>query len=91
MSYNYKISGQEILVYKEDSAFPVRVQISYPSGKPFESLEEAKEWAESYIAYVEDDTAPAPKNDPEDEVKPRLTEEEILELLTPQPPETSTE
>ena len=87
MTYSYKISEQEISVYSNESTFPVRVQISYPSGKPFESLEEAKEWAESYIAYVEDDTAPAPKNDPDDEVKPRLTEEQILDLMTPQPPE----
>jgi hypothetical protein len=58
MTYYYKIFGTEVFIHREGTDFPVRIQVNYPSGKPFESLDEAKAWAESYILYITDPTAP---------------------------------
>jgi hypothetical protein len=81
MTYYYKIFGPEVFIHKEGTDFPVRIQVNYPSGKPFESLDEAKAWAESYILYITDPFAPVPKNDPEDEEKFRLTKEQVEEII----------
>lgn len=47
-----------IRVYVDDNPVPVLEQPDYPDYTPFESREEAAQWAELYIAAATDPDAP---------------------------------
>ena len=60
MSLRYEIEEgtNAVKVFYPDSDVPSLYQPDFPDGTPWEDAAEASEWAELYIASVEDESAP---------------------------------
>lgn len=58
MRYEIDSETFAVKIFYADSDVPSLFQPDYPDMTPWESVEEATEWAELYIASVEDEAAP---------------------------------
>lgn len=66
MPYGYKVENDNTVVIWADEDAPGRiVQPTWPDGTPWASKSEAEDWAEAYIAAVQDEAAPRPGNSPD--------------------------
>jgi hypothetical protein len=79
MSNRYEIEHgtHAIRVYYDGSDVPGLYQPDWPNGTPWESAEQAAEWAEMFIESMEDDLAPFAPGGPGEERTPKPTQEEI--------------
>lgn len=69
-----------IRVWYPDADAPSLFQPDWPDGTPWASREEAQEWADLYVASLEDDDAPYAPNTPGEPGAPKPTPEEIAEM-----------
>lgn len=80
--YTYKVSDEKIVeVFVEGKKEPMLRQPNYPNQDAFETKSEAEEWAQLFIASVEDENAPFAPMGKGIAGKPKPTKEQILEYL----------
>jgi hypothetical protein len=74
----YEIDSQtfQVTIYYPDSDAPSLRQPDWPDFTPWSSYEEAEEWANLYVASVEDESAPYAPVSPGQPGQPKPTEEE---------------
>lgn len=74
----YEISEQNEISFFEsaDSDFRAFFQPKYPNGDLFDSVQEATEWAEAFLAYRSSETAPQPPAGKGLEPAPRVSSDE---------------
>lgn len=81
MSNRYEIAGPEegfaIRVYYDGADVAGLYQPYYPNGTPWESAEEADEWAQLFLASIEDENAPYAPGGRGEPGTPKPTPEEI--------------
>lgn len=66
------IENNVVTIYSDELAdFPFAIQETFPDGTPFESEEQAFEWAEKLVAYVTSETAPFVPDGPGKAGEPR--------------------
>lgn len=60
MEYRYEIDEKNtVRVWHDEQEAPFLLQPDYPNGDAW-TLEQATAWAEAYMSYVTDETAPMP-------------------------------
>ena len=64
MSITYTVNPETFLVeiFSPDQELPFIHQPDWPTGDPFESLEDATAWAEEFVAYYNKETDVPPRN-----------------------------
>lgn len=72
MEITYKVNDETFLVeiFSPIQEEPFIYQPDWPNGDPFESVEDATEWAEEFVAYFNKETNIPPRNFKEHEPEP---------------------
>jgi hypothetical protein len=74
VKYRYEIDSKNaVRIYSDEQEAPIIFQPDYPNGDAW-TLEQATAWAEAYLAYVTDETAPLPGISAEEPTMPRPVE-----------------
>lgn len=79
MSHRYEVEEgtHAVRVYYDGADVPGLYQPDWPNGTPWESAEEASEWAEMFIESMDVEEAPFAPGGPGEERTPKPTAEEI--------------
>lgn len=80
--YTYTVNNENAVeVFVEGQEPPMLRQPHYPNGDAFDTKAEAEEWAQLFIASVEDENAPHAPAGKGLAGEPKPTKSEILEFL----------
>lgn len=77
MRYEIEEGTNAVRIWYDDSDIPAIFQPDWPDTTPWANAEEAAQWAELYIASVEDESAPYAPNSPGEPGQPKPTPEEL--------------
>lgn len=81
MSIRYDIlENNTVEVFYDDNDFPSLRQPNYPNGENFIDRADAENWAQLYVASVENPSAPYAPNGPGQQGLPKPTEEELAAI-----------
>lgn len=79
MDIRYEIDeNNAVRIYSDEQEAPMIFQPDYPNGDAW-TLEQATAWAEAYVAYATDETAPMPGPSAEESTTPRPVFEPVEE------------
>jgi hypothetical protein len=78
--YEIEEGTHAIRVYYDGADVPGLYQPHWPNGMPWASAEEAEEWAQLFIASIEDEAAPYAPGGPGEPGTPKPTPEEIAAM-----------
>lgn len=77
MRYEIEEGTHAVRIFEDDSDVPSIFQPDWPDTTPWANADEAIQWAELYIASVEDESAPFAPSGPNKEGEPKPTQEQI--------------
>lgn len=60
MTRHYKIFGSSIHFYSDTQLNPFLIQHTYPNGEQWKDIDDAKSWADVYLAFLENSNNPHP-------------------------------
>lgn len=80
MRYEIEKTTNAVRIFVEGREAPTIFQPNYPNGQPWASAEDAENWAQLYIASVEDESAPYAPAEPGVPGRAKPTAEERAEI-----------